>query len=109
VDLVLANDGKAFSASVRSRAGAPAKLAAYWAVTEDDHRSAVTAGENAGEKLAHDYVVRELVAVAAWSGSTTMLQFTPSVPAEPGHPRAVNLVVTDAATGRPVQAVRLGC
>ncbi|MBX3605846.1 MAG: DUF1223 domain-containing protein [Piscinibacter sp.] len=109
VDITLAADGRGITAQVRSRAGAPARLAAYWAVTEDGHRSAVTAGENAGEKLVHDYVVRELVPVPAWDGVSTTLKFEPAGAAQAGHPRAVNLVVTDAATGRPVQALRLPC
>jgi len=29
--------------------------------------------------------------------------------ADASHPRRVNLVVLDAASGRPVQAVKLGC
>ena len=108
VDITLAGDGRAFSATVSARPGAPARLAAYWALTEDGHRSAVTAGENAGEKLVHDHVVRELSTVPAWSGSTT-LQFTPATAAQAAHPRALSLVVTDAATGRPLQALRLPC
>jgi hypothetical protein len=111
VDLSLSGDGRSFNASVQPRAGAPKRLAAYWAITEDGHRSSVTAGENAGEKLAHDYVVREVQAVAAWeSGSSSVpLQFTPVLPGTPGHPRAISLVVTDAASGRPLQALRLPC
>lgn len=108
VDIVLGVDGGRATAQVGVRAGAPARLAAFWAVTEDGHASAVTAGENAGERLRHDYVVRELRPVPAWSGATT-LRFEPSTPADAAHPRAINLVVTDAATGRPLQAVRLGC
>jgi hypothetical protein len=109
VDIVLSGDGHRFTAAVQSRPGAPAKLAAYWAVTENGHRSAVTAGENAGEKLAHDHVVRELRMVPAWSGTGTTLQFSAATEADAAHPRRVNLVVTDAATGRPLQAVKLGC
>lgn len=109
VDIALAGDGRRFTAQVSARPGAPARLAAYWAVTEDGHRSAVTAGENAGEKLVHDYVVRELSSVPAWSGTATTLQFAPAAAPQAAHPRAVNLVVTDAATGRPVQALRLPC
>ena len=35
---------------------------AYWTVTEHDHYSRVKAGENSGEFLKHDFVVREYVA-----------------------------------------------
>jgi hypothetical protein len=110
VDIVLQGDSRGFTARVSPRPGAPARLAAYWAVTEDGHRSAVTAGENAGEKLVHDYVVRELASVPAWAGAApATLQFAPASAAQAAQPRAVNLVVTDAATGRPVQALRLPC
>ena len=108
VDIVLAGGARAVTARVSPRAGAPNRLAAFWAVTEDGHGSAVTAGENAGERLRHDYVVRELMPVPAWTGPAT-LSFAPSHAADPAHPRAINLVVTDAVTGRPVQALRVGC
>jgi len=112
VSVTLLRDGDRFDASVTAAAGAPPRLAAYWAVTEDDHVSAVKAGENAGATLRHAAVVRELQPVAAWTqaaGSTTALRFTPLPAAEASHPRRVNLVVLDAASGRPVQAVKLGC
>lgn len=108
VDIVLSGNNRGFTAQVRPRAGAPRRLAAFWAITEDGHRSAVTAGENAGERLSHDYVVRELLPIPAWSGAAT-LPFRPSGPADPAHPRAINLVVTDGASGRPLQALRLAC
>ena len=96
------------AAEVLAGAGAPARLAAWWAVTEHGHVSAVRAGENDGATLRHDFVVREYRPVAAWAGATT-LQFTPGVPADPAHPRQVSLVVVDAASGKPLQALRLGC
>ena len=112
VAISLLRDGDRFDASVMATAGAPPRLAAYWAVTEDDHVSAVKAGENAGATLRHAAVVREFQPVAAWApaaGSTTALRFTPSPAADASHPRRVNLVVLDAASGRPVQAIQLGC
>lgn len=112
VDLVLARDGERFSATVLPAADAPARLAAWWAVTEHGHVSAVRAGENGGQTLKHDFVVREYRPVAAWASAAqgaTTLQFTPSVPADPAHPRQVSLVVVDAAGGKPLQGVRLGC
>ena len=108
----LVRDGERFDASVTAAAGAPPRLAAYWAVTEDDHVSAVKAGENAGATLRHAAVVREFQPVAAWTqpvGAATALRFTPALPAAAGNPRRVNLVVLDAASGRPVQAIQLGC
>ena len=109
VDVVLTGDGRRFDATVQARAGAPGRLAAFWTVTEDGHRSAVTAGENAGEKLAHDHVVRELHRVPPWTGPNIRLSFSPATAADTAHPRALSLVVIDAATGRPLQALRLRC
>jgi hypothetical protein len=112
VTLTLSRAGDHFSASVMPRANLPMRLAAYWAVTEQGHVSAVQAGENQGVTLHHDHVVREYRPVAAWTtapGLPTTLQFDPSIAAEPAHPRDVNLVVVDAATGRPLQALKLGC
>jgi hypothetical protein len=112
VSLTLSRDGERFDASVQASAGAPARLAAYWAVTEQGHVTAVKAGENQGVTLKHDFVVREYKPVAAWAaerGSATALQFNPATPGDPAHPRQVNLVVVDAATGRPVQALKIGC
>jgi hypothetical protein len=109
VDVALTGDGRSFDATVQARAGAPGRLAAFWAVTEDGHRSAVTAGENAGEKLAHDHVVRELHRAPPWTGPNIRLSFSPSAPPDRAHPRALSLVVIDAATGRPLQALRLPC
>jgi hypothetical protein len=92
---------------------APARLAAYWAVTEQHYVSNVKSGENEGVTLTHDFVVRQYQPVAAWSAkpgtAATSLQFDATGAVDPAHPRAVNLVVVDADTGRPVQAVKLGC
>jgi hypothetical protein len=118
VALTLTREGERFSATVQpvvmaQKPGAtPARLAAYWAVTEQDHITAVKAGENQGVTLRHDFVVREYKPVAAWpvdSAAPTTLMFSPTVAADPAHPRQINLVVLDAATGRPVQALKLGC
>ena len=112
VSISLVRDGERFDASVTASAGAPRRLAAFWAVTEDDHVSAVKAGENAGSTLRHAAVVRELQPVSEWqqpAGTATALRFTPSMPATAGNPRRVNLVVLDADSGRPVQAIQIGC
>jgi hypothetical protein len=101
-------DGLAVSAKLTPLAGAPAKLAAYWAVTEDGHVSKVTAGENARETLMHDYVVRQYLPVAAFkSTEPATLRYTASgvnSSTTAQHPQRVHLVVTDAATGVPLQA-----
>ncbi len=112
VDVGLVREGDRITATVQPLAGAPARLAAWWAVTEHGHASTVRAGENDGERLRHDFVVREYRPVAAWPiqiGAATTLQFTPGVPADPRHPRHVSLVVVDAGSGKPLQGVRLGC
>ena len=41
--------------------------------------------------------------------SVETLVFAPATRSDAGHPRQVNLVVLDAETGRPVQAVKIGC
>ncbi|MEP7100985.1 MAG: DUF1223 domain-containing protein [Burkholderiales bacterium] len=112
VEVVLARDGIRIDATVKPVAGAPMRLAAYWAVTEQGHVSAVKAGENEGVTLNHDYVVRDYRPVSAWDARADVpvaLHFELGANADPAHPRQVNLVIVDAATGRPVQAVKLGC
>jgi hypothetical protein len=114
VDVLLTRDGARYSAAITPAASAPPlRLAAYWAVTEQGHLSAVKAGENEGATLRHDHVVREYRPVDAWpiqaDRSATTLRFEPSLAADPAHPREINLVIVDDATGRPVQAVKLGC
>ena len=112
VDIGLAHQGDRFVATVTPAAGAPQRLAAYWAVTEQGHVTAVKAGENDGATLHHDFVVRDYEPVAAWaarSGAATTFSFKPATAADAAHPRSVNLVVVDAATGRPVQAVKVAC
>ncbi|MFM9917843.1 MAG: DUF1223 domain-containing protein [Rhizobacter sp.] len=109
----LSRDGDRYTALVQPGSGAPDRLAAYWAVTENRHVSAVTSGENRGGTLTHDFVVREYRPVPIWTAGTEAaktLTFSPApAPRSEEHPRQVNLVIVDAASGRPVQAVRLGC
>lgn len=112
VDIVLTRDGNQFQARVRALHGAPARLAAYWAVSENGHSTAVNAGENQGETLKHDFVVRQYTPVAAWNttaGEAMAIRFDADLSNAAEKPAEVNLVVIDAATRRPVQAVKLGC
>ena len=112
VDVVLSRDGDRVSASVAASGRAPKRLAAYWAVTEQDHVSAVKAGENEGVTLHHDFVVRDYRTVPAWTatpGASEALALQIPAAADPAHRREVNLVVVDADTGRPVQALKIGC
>jgi len=112
VDVAVAQRDGRFVATVTPAAGAPPRLAAYWAVTEQGHVSAVKAGENEGVTLQHDFVVRDYEAVPAWAargGAAATFAFKPATAVDAVHPRSVNLVVVDAATGRPVQAVKVAC
>ena len=81
--------------------------AAYWTVTEHGHSSRVSAGENKGENLKHDFVVRQYVEVASQRGKGRVN--LKANPAEAAHLRRVNLTVYDPATGTPWQAVSLPC
>jgi hypothetical protein len=98
--------GDAFAAVVTPIEGVGA-WGAYWTVTEDGHSSKVKAGENAGEYLTHDFVVRQYVPAGDRKGPAQLT--LRSVPAKAGHPRRVNLVVFDVRDGRPLQALALAC
>lgn len=112
VQALLQRDGAGYRAELRALHGAPARIAGFWALSEDGHASAVKAGENRGARLSHDFVVREYLPIAAWEpgdSASLRLQFSPSRPAEAGHPQRVNLVLVDADSGRVLQALTLGC
>jgi hypothetical protein len=96
----------AFEATIEPVPGAGA-WSAYWSVTEHGHSSKVKAGENAGELLHHDFVVRQYVPLGTYQGAQ-QLRLRP-VPAQAGHPRQVNLVVFDPRDGRTLQALGVGC
>lgn len=99
--LALRHEGARVTAEVGA---APGRWSAYWAVLEDGHRSRVTAGENSGETLAHDHVVRNYQPLPAWSGAAQRFELV-LPPAEAGRPQRVAFVVEEAATRRPVQAL----
>ncbi len=80
---------------------------AYFTVTEHGHVSRVTAGENKGETLAHDFVVRQYVPLGNYTGAQKLKLST--LPANDKNPRQINLVVTDSKTGKPLQALSAGC
>jgi len=104
MSLKLRRDGERVVAEVGA---APGRWTGYWAVLEDGHRSRVTAGENRGESLAHDHVVRLYQPVADWQGAQTFMLALP--PADPAHPRRVAFVIASFGDLRPVQALSLGC
>lgn len=84
---------------------------AYWTVTEHGHNSKVQAGENAGEFLKHDFVVRQYTPAGEYKTSNAVPQKLGfrSIAPTPGHARQVNLVVFDSKTGQTLQAVSLQC
>ena len=95
---------------VQALDGSPQRLGAWWAVLEDDHVSVVRAGENAGATLRHDHVVREQGQLAPRLAADPAA-WSIDVPAQGEGGRRVRLllVVTDAGTGLPLQAVQLRC
>lgn len=80
---------------------------AYWTITEHGHSSRVKAGENKGENLQHDFVVRQYTPVGRYQGLQTLRFAAP--PAQPDHARQINLVVHDPQTLVPLQALSLDC
>lgn len=88
---------------------APANWSAYWTITEHGHTTKVKAGENSGETLLHDYVVRQYTPVGDYSAAVPQKLSLRSVAATPGHERQVNLVVFDPKTGKTLQAVSANC
>jgi len=88
-----------------------ANWSAYWTITEHGHNSRVQAGENAGEFLKHDFVVRQYTQAGDYkTGSAAPQKLTfRSIAPTPGHARQVNLVVFDTKTGSTMQAVSLQC
>jgi len=102
-------DGRVQARVLPAASGPGTRWTAYWAVVEDRHASRVRAGENAGETLHHDHVVRlhrALPEFAAAEGLSAQLEVPAGVPE---HPRRVVFVVTSVPEARPLQAVVLGC
>ena len=111
-------DASQVGVMVTAQRGAPARLALWWALLEDGHVSPVRAGENRGVTLRHDAVVRQYGKLPAWAtlvggaGDTAaahILRISAPHNAEGGHKARLLVVVTDAATGAPLQAVQLSC
>ena len=110
VSLQLAREDGGLVLAVTPAKGAPAALSGYVAVVDDGLQSQVRAGENRGETLRHDGVVRELLPwnLAGGQAATLHLAST-AAPPEPGSTRHWVAVATDGAYGRPLQAVVLAC
>jgi hypothetical protein len=92
-------------------AQAGARWSAYFTVTEHEHISRVNAGENKGETLKNDFVVRQYVPLGQFSGAQTLKfsSLAPTLTNGKVHPRQINLVVTDSKSGKTLQALSLGC
>ena len=90
---------------------AGANWSAYFTVTEHEHVSRVSAGENKGETLRHDFVVRQYVPLGQFTGAQALKfsSLAPTITAGKEHPRQINLVVTDSKSGKTLQALSLGC
>ena len=102
-----------FEASVTALTAPPGPVnwSAYWTITEHGHNSKVQAGENRGEFLKHDFVVRQYTQAGEYKTTDTAPQklIFRSIAPTPGHERQVNLVVFDSKTGKTLQAVSLQC
>jgi hypothetical protein len=109
VGLTLAHDATGLALTVAPGTGAPARLAGYVAVVDDGMRTQVGAGENRGETLRQDGVVRELLPWNLVGTQPAMLRFASSAALEPGATRHWVAVATDGPYGKPVQAVALAC
>ena len=100
-----------FEAQVTAAEGTGGTWSAYWSVTEHGHSSKVKSGENAGELLRHDYVVRQYTQAGDYPLIAKLPQKLTwrSIAATPGHLRQINLVVYDPKTGKTLQAVSASC
>lgn len=104
--LTLSREGDKVVAQIEGGGGGA--WAGYWAVLEDEHVSQVRAGENAGETLRHDHVVRLYKPVPAWNAAQAHRSEIGITRGDAAFPRRVAFVVTDAAM-RPLQALALAC
>ena len=109
VGLTLTRDDAGLALTVSPSAGAPAKLSGYVAIVDDGMQTKVGAGENRGETLRQDGVVRELLPWNLAGAQPATLRFTSSSTPESGATRHWVAVATDGVYGRPVQAVTLAC
>ena len=95
--------------SAEALAGAPARIQVWWARVEDGHQSRVRAGENRGETLNHDSVVREYARLPVWDGRARAEWPVPSTSSELGHASRWIAVAIDLRDGGVLQALEIGC
>ena len=107
----LLRTGPQVQVSVTAGPGAPPRLGLWWALLEDGHGTAVAAGENRGAQLRHDHVVRRYGQLPDWpaAADTALPPLAVDQNGEGGRMARLLVVVTDAATGAPLQAVQLVC
>lgn len=111
----LLRTGAQVQVSVATGPGAPPRLGGWWALLEDSHGTAVGAGENRGAQLRHDHVVRRYGQLPDWtpdrsaSAETVLPPLAVDQNGEGGRLARLLVVVTDAATGAPLQAAQLVC
>ena len=107
----LRRSGAQVQINVTSGPGAPPRLGLWWALLEDGHGTAVAAGENRGAQLRHDHVVRRYGQLPEWpaAAQTALPPLTLDHNGEGGRKARLLVVVTDAATGAPLQAAHLVC
>jgi len=109
VALTLAQDAAGLALTVVPGTGAPPALSGYLAVVDDGLQTHVGAGENRGETLRQDGVVRELLPWNLTGGQPATLRFTSASAPEAGATRHWVAVATDGPYGKPLQAVSLAC
>lgn len=107
----LLRTGAQVQVSVAAGPGAPPRLGLWWALLEDGHGTAVGAGENRGAQLRHDHVVRRYGQLPDWpaAAQTVLPLLAVDQNGEGGRMARLLVVVTDAATGAPLQAAQLVC
>jgi hypothetical protein len=97
-------------ATMGASAQAPMQLGLWWAWVAHGQVTQVLAGENKGALLRNEFVVLHYGQAAPFSaaaGAKLSLELPPGVVGKPGQSWVA--VVTDARTGLPLQAARLGC
>ena len=109
VALALAREADGLVLTVTPSADAPAALSGYVAVVDDGLQTHVGAGENRGETLHQDGVVRELLPWNLAGARPATLRFASASTPEPGTTRHWVAVATDGPYGKPLQAVTLAC
>lgn len=95
------------SVSVNVASGEPpADTATFLAVVEGGLSSRVTAGENRGETLRHDHVVRELTVTPSQGADTTFTSILTFPPERSIERSAIVVFVQNLRTGEILQALR---